>query len=541
MPWLRSSSLLVALSALASVGCSQALEAELLEVRELAPERVQPGHRLMLSGSGFPAGREARVRFAGTLHRPALEPRAIDLELVGTAISADRVELAMPAAAIRRFGGRGTFRGTITVAFGAAAPGGEGYVVGSLRDAVVDLVPSDPIAPPGDPTLAPRLGLELAPAEDGDPGVLVARVAQASRAAAAGLVPGDRLLALGGLRLLSVGELAPRPDDDRVELTVEREGELAAFPVAISLDGIDEEVPFAAIVQVQLAALALFAALLLFGPGASWLDRLAPTSQRVPWRLALAAIACALLARRALASAPSVGLDAVLLALAATRAAVLFLGARGASERAAALTRGLAGGIAIAGALAAAVLGAGTTSPAMLEAAQGPWPTDWLALRTPAGPFAALAMAIAAACGPRSASAPRALRAIDDALLVLLATSATILLAGGASIATAIADVRPALGWIGSLAFAASTALATILLARARDRGAEAPATLLALGALAAATLASAAAVGWLELEVPRAIERAVAQVLLAISALAITRVATARPPGAPRPAHALL
>lgn len=529
----------IGLLALLALGCARPIEAELLDVREVTPERVQPGHRLSLRGGGFPAGRDAQVRFDGVLHRPGLAPRAVELELIGEAVADDRVEVAMPASVIRQLGGRGTFRGTVTVSFGAGALD-EGRVVGSLADVAIDLVPAE-LFVAADRTFSPRVGLELAPREDDEAGVMITRVAPGSRAAEAGLAEGDRVLAIDGLRLLSREELAPPPEARAIELTIARDGEAASFPVALPLDGLDETVPRTSIVLVQLAALVWLGALLLLGPGAALLDRLAPSSRRVPYAVAIAALGASVAIHHALVAMPSLGLDSVLLAIVAGRAAVVLLAARGAREKADAVVRGVTSAIAALGAIGAATIAAGTTELAALEAAQGPWPSDWIALRSPSGPIAVALIAIVAACGPRVGDERRRLRALDDVFLIGLATCAIVALAGGAAAREAIGDARPGLAWLGTAAFASITALTTLLLRRARDHGSSARSGVLLAAGVALAAAGALGALGWIELEVPRAIERAIAEVLVVAAALAVLRLATARRAPPARPLHPLL
>src|SRR5690606_38036985 len=98
-------------------------------------------------GTGFPAGRPARVTLVGALHRPGQPPQALDAALEGEAISSELVEVPMSAATLRRLGGRGTFRGAIRIAFGAGALDG-GAVVGTLERVVLELVPGGPLDAP---------------------------------------------------------------------------------------------------------------------------------------------------------------------------------------------------------------------------------------------------------------------------------------------------------------------------------------------------------------------------------------------------------
>ena len=262
----------------------------------------------------------------------------------------------------------------------------------------------------------------------------------------------------------------------------------------------------------------------------------------MPWLIAAIAMIGATAIRTGIDLVPHLGLEAVLFAAIAGRGAVGLLAAEGTKGRLAALVRTTASAITAAAALAAATLAIGTTSPAALEIAQGPWPWEWIALRSPVGPLAVALFVITAACGPRFGDRAHArARLLDDAFLVAIAAAGTIALAGGAILASRVADVRPGLALPGHLPFALLTALVTIVLRRARDRGAATrTAPMFALG-VALSSVAMLAAVGWVNLEVPRAIERAIAEVLVVAALLTAARVATARPPERARPLHALL
>jgi hypothetical protein len=516
-----------------ALGCGRPVEAELLEVRSVSPDRVQTGHRLSIDGHGFPAGRAARVRWSGTLHRPGRPARAVDVELEGRARDAEHVEVAMPASALRALGGRGTFRGSIRLAFGSGPLGGD--VVGSIEPVAIDLLPADA---PARSDFAERIGVTLGPPEDEEPGAIVAAVEAGSRAESAGLAVGDRVVGMGGLRILAPEDLVPPPEERRVGLDVAR-GE-QTFGAVLDIQGLDESVPAETILLFQLAALGWLLALVWLGPAAAWVDRLAPAAaSRRAWIWVLAAALVCVGVRRLLDAAPRLGVEAVVLALAAGRGAVVVLSSAPGTRWLAALRAG-GGALALAAVLFATTLAVGTSSAAALEAAQGPLPWEWAALRSPAGALGALLTVVAAACGPVATRAGGwRRRALDDAFLVALAACAAIALAGGAAATTRLGDVRPALAWIGWVPFAATGAAIAVVLRRARD--AAAPTGPLALASMVVASLATLAAVGWAELEVGAAVERAIGEVLVALALAVALRIATARPIPPARPLHATL
>src|ERR1019366_2445410 len=102
----------------------------LVQVTGLAPADVEPGDRIALAGEGFPAGKEARVTFRGTLHRPGDPPvRAVEITPTGLVTGPEEVELAFRESTQALFSGADdravhkTFEGDVEVAFAAAAPG----------------------------------------------------------------------------------------------------------------------------------------------------------------------------------------------------------------------------------------------------------------------------------------------------------------------------------------------------------------------------------------------------------------------------------
>ena len=179
-------------------GCLREASPQLVRVSDIAPREVEPGDRVAIVGDGFPSGREARVTFRGTLHRPGEKPeRAAEIVVSGVVAGPEQVEVAFTEttqAMFCRAGDRAshtTFEGDLEVAFAAATPGAA-PVAGVLRHVVFDVRPS---AAPGDAEqqregakLLAWVGLE---ATAGPSGLAVTSVEPGSRAEAAGFAPGD--------------------------------------------------------------------------------------------------------------------------------------------------------------------------------------------------------------------------------------------------------------------------------------------------------------------------------------------------------------
>lgn len=527
----------IALLVFLSLGCSRPIEAELLEIHGFGPDRVRPGQRIVIDGAGFPPGRDARVEFQGQVHRPAQASRTLDLELRGHAVSESHVEVAMPEAVFREFGGRGTFRGTLRVSFHTGAFD-QGRVVGSFHGAMLDLLPSTPLE--SGPHLGAIVGLDLDSPDGEEPGLPIADVAPGGLAASAGLASSDRILSVNGVRVFSEADIAVAEDAHSASIEVARNEEILS--VSIPLEGMREHMERRTVRLAQLAALVWMATLIWFGPGV-WLDRLAPRNDKkrtaLPWLPFVFACLGAVLIRHGLTQVPLLGLESILCAITAGRIAVLVLAATEPKERIEMGLRGISSLLAWLAVLVTLTICVGTTQIAALERAQGPWPYEWIAFSHPSGPLALLLVAIAAASGPRTLSAR--VRVVDDVFLIGFATCAIIALAGGTAAHQAIRDAHPALAWLGTISFAGQTAFCVLLLRRVRDRGAVTSTLFLFVSALVVAFIATISTLGWLELDVSRSLERAIGEVWSVAVLLMAARLITIRPKEPARPLHALL
>jgi hypothetical protein len=392
----------------------------------------------------------------------------------------------------------------------------------------------------GRSNLGAIVGLDLDSPDGEEPGLTIAEVAPGSLAADAGLSSADRIIVVNGVRVFSEADIAVADDADSASIEVARNGEV--HRVSIPLEGMREQAERRTVRLAQLAALVWIAALVWFGPGV-WLDRIAPRHDKkrhaFPWLAFALACLGALLIRRGFVQAPLLDLESVLFAIIVGRTAVLALAAPNTKARLQMVVRGVVSLIALLGVLAIVTICVGTTQMVELERAQGLWPYDWIAFCHPSGPLAVLLIAIAAASGPRTRQAR--LGIVDDAFLIALATCAVMSLAGGAAVHEVIRDAHPALGWLGTAAFAGQTAFCTLFLRHIRDRGAAIPTLSLCAGAIAIALIGVIGTLGWLELDVSHALERAIGEVLSVAALLIALRLATSRPKEPARPSHALL
>jgi len=187
---------------------------------------------LELRGDAFPEGRAAEVTLRGEVSR-AGQPRArrFELSLPGHSVSTHSVGVDVTRPVERTLTGtsepaHATFHGSIEVSFPprvARTP----PVTGFLPDVTLDFIPAE-----GDSALlaarredgrkfADFAGLLLA---DGQVVPTVSGVMPGSAAERAGVMQGDRLLALGGVQVLGTDDLLPPPRVRTTELVVLREG-----------------------------------------------------------------------------------------------------------------------------------------------------------------------------------------------------------------------------------------------------------------------------------------------------------------------------
>jgi NADH-quinone oxidoreductase subunit H len=443
----------------------------LVQVTSLSPTDVEPGDRITLTGEGFPAGKEARVRFRGTLHRPGASPvRDVEIAATGVVTSPEAVEVDFREGTQTLFSGAGdraahtTFEGEVEVAFAAAAPGAA-PVAGVLHDAVLDVRPSVSAADAAREAegrhVAVFLGLHLAPAARRGIGLMVESVDAGSRADAAGIVAGDVLSTFDGVRASALGDLVPVPGEREATLGVRSAGTTVETPRAVRIDGVGGALPAE---FLSAARFVVGAILLLFLFGATPPSFVTAPVQRAAARLrarldasmgrrpaggGAASRVVRLVFRDAFpgftartASSPlSLGVDAGVAALFAVLpfgqyliaarldVGVLFLAATTALT-VVAVAGARSGWDALRGAahvtwqhvpaavaVASVVLTTGSLRVQEIDRAQGGAPWDWLAFRSPATLVATL---LVLACGlietERAAPAPSAAAAlVEDA------------------------------------------------------------------------------------------------------------------------------
>ncbi len=267
------------------VACERDASPNLLEVTDLNPHSLEVGDRLTLNGSGFPEGRAARLIFHGDVFRAGQSPLH-DVTIVAPAAASEphSIALTLSTELSREFCGSGdavhaTFRGAATASFQARASGAP-PVQGTLDGVVLDVNPASisKIALQTHESEAKRFadfaGMAVVHSEERDV-LLIDTIEPEGRAARAGLLPGDALLELDGVRLATLSDLIPPPRTRLSHLSVRRGDESTAATFAVDVSGFQpgspsELAPAATLIGFAVALLLLFASPL--GRALGWLE-----------------------------------------------------------------------------------------------------------------------------------------------------------------------------------------------------------------------------------------------------------------------------
>ena len=239
--------------------CSPSPSSDLLVVSAVGPARLDDGSTLTVLGEGFPLGRAGTLVLRGTHQRPGEAPRAIEETLAVRVTSADRAEHTIDAATLASLGGRGTFVGRAELAFDAAQGG---RVLGRV-DTTLDLGGASSVDTEASAAFLARLGASLDEELPIEGGVVLSEVRAGGLAASHGLAEGDRIVAIGQLRVRDPNELRAPRGAESIVLHVARPGLEGTREVVLS-----NRAPTSHGDPIVAILLALFAAVVvLFGPG----------------------------------------------------------------------------------------------------------------------------------------------------------------------------------------------------------------------------------------------------------------------------------
>ena len=257
----------------------------LLDVSDLNPHSLEVGDRLTLNGSGFPEGRAAKLSFHGDVFRAGQSPlRDVTIVAAAAASEPHSISVTLTADLARDFCGTGdavhaTFRGATTASF-AARESGAPPVRGTLEGVVLDVNPASisKAALSAHEAEAVRFaefaGMAVVHSEERDV-LLVDTIDPDGRAARAGLMPGDALLELDGVRLATLSDLIPPPRARLSHLSVRRGDETTPATFAVDVAGFQpgspsELAPAATLLGFAVALLLLMASPL--GRALAWFE-----------------------------------------------------------------------------------------------------------------------------------------------------------------------------------------------------------------------------------------------------------------------------
>ncbi len=398
---------LLALTSFVLAACGRVDVIDLLDVRAVAPSRLEAGGVAEVRGAGFPVGYRGIAHFEGEVGGAP-----IDVEAPAVAVATDRANVQVDLDLLDRLG-PGAFEGRVTLRFEGLAGSLEGAVDRvrlSVAPAHAAQVATIARARDHASTLLADVGISVL---EVDPrgGLAVESVAFASAAARAGVRKGDRIVAHEGRPLGAIEDVV-EPTSGLLALEIARADEAAPVHVAIA---IPPSRPFDGATPGEAVALSLLV-LILVAPFVR--TRRAVVARAPKWRIG------ATLAKHAaveVAGAMMVPLylaiggrqaDA-LTAAAALGAAKLALRSPGTERWSTRLSSAAACCFGVLAAVACAGLATGTLAIRAIVDAQELAPWRWLAFTSPPALLAVLAFAWAHA---RGASTPTiADRFIDSA------------------------------------------------------------------------------------------------------------------------------
>lgn len=228
-----------------TLGCSSPSSGpSLLQLTELSAREVGRGDKLEILGAGFPEGRVARLTFRGDVFRPGrAAERDVEVTLAAQTATPHLLEATVTEQLVDAFCGRddgahATFRGDVTAAF-APRKSGAPPVAGSLQGIVLDVEPSHEteenraLALEEGQRFAGFLGVSLN--SDGSGPLRVQKVDPNGRGAEMGLLPGDVLEELSGVRLNELSDFVPPPRARTARIGLHRGGVSDAAVVAVDV------------------------------------------------------------------------------------------------------------------------------------------------------------------------------------------------------------------------------------------------------------------------------------------------------------------
>jgi NADH-quinone oxidoreductase subunit H len=245
----------------------------LLNVADFGPRRVEVGDRLEVIGSSFPEGKPATVTFRGDVFRPGQAPdRNVEIVASATSSSQNRITFFLTEEIQARFCSKGTladhatFRGDVIAALAprtSAAP----PVTGTIRNVEIDF--PGPAVPK---ELRAKRDVEGAAAAEfigvrlEKESFAVDAVAPSGPAERAGILPGDVIESVEGVRVRRVSDLAFSGIDRWAKVEVRRGPERQMLERRVDVQGFRPATPRDLASAAIVVGIGVFMLLFSFGP-----------------------------------------------------------------------------------------------------------------------------------------------------------------------------------------------------------------------------------------------------------------------------------
>lgn len=248
--WIVAVFLYSAFALLALAACTRR-NPELIAVTRFVPDRIAERDVLTIAGEGFVVGAEARVKFSGTVFRPAETPQKVNVEQRAVAVDAESIEILATSEFIDSFCGiegevseHATFRGDVRVSFVPRLPGAP-PIEGKASDVTLDVFRAG-VAEAGKGATVASLGVSSHPILDflgleieelGEQGLKVVNAVAGKPAYDAGVRPRDIIVAWSEVRTHRAYDLEPFPGQRLIEAKVRRESVSGTFPLVVPVEG----------------------------------------------------------------------------------------------------------------------------------------------------------------------------------------------------------------------------------------------------------------------------------------------------------------
>lgn len=217
-------------------GCREHETLWLLDVSALESTTAEPGSTLEFSGRGFPSGRSGELVLRGTLRSAGVAEKETTITLATFATSSVRVNALVDERTARTLPSHASFDGRAQLRF-ASRDGG--WIAGEISRVALEWRgiedASDSGLRHGGEKLLAALGLEVNESVADSGSVRISNVHARSAGATAGVLVGDRIEWVNGLRVRSISDLA-QPAGARTAQLMLRDAVDAPRAMVVSLE-----------------------------------------------------------------------------------------------------------------------------------------------------------------------------------------------------------------------------------------------------------------------------------------------------------------